>query len=169
MHSTIFNLFSLGVFKVTMPTVNALKCIFGSCVWAGRRRRECFPWSGFPEMTELGLYRKRIAFWGWGGFFWKQDKLRFNPSCVYRHYLLVALSAVVVFLVISGLQKHSPDICRSLYLLLKFASHVFSCPVFAQSWQKREICELRKVAEETACQDIFSHETTVWIEMHPSL
>ena len=40
-------------FKVTVLTVDAHKCVFGSCVWAGRRRRrECFPWSGFPEMTE---------------------------------------------------------------------------------------------------------------------
>ena len=50
--ATVFNLFSLSVSKVTMLTVDAHKCIFGSCVWAGRRRRECFPWSGFPEMTE---------------------------------------------------------------------------------------------------------------------
>lgn len=64
--ATVFSLFSLSVIKVTMPTVDAHKCIFGSCVWAGRRRRECFPWSGFPEMTEneRGCVREENSLFG---------------------------------------------------------------------------------------------------------
>lgn len=33
-----------------------------------------------------------------------------NLSSACRHYMLVALSAVVVLLIISGFQKHSSDI-----------------------------------------------------------
>lgn len=65
--ATVFNLCSLSVFKVTMPTVDPHKCIFGSSVWAVRRRRECFPWSGFPEMTENAtgfVWEDNSLFWG---------------------------------------------------------------------------------------------------------
>lgn len=127
------------------------KCIFGSPVWAGKRGRKCFPWSGFPEMTEneAGFVQEENNFFFWFLMFGNRtDKLRCN--------LFVALSAVGF--------SWSPAVCRStaqtLYrsqlLLLKFASCVFGCPVLhnpdergrSANWEKLKDCLLRHPSPE---------------------